>query len=42
MIGSTVRIRFARGGRDTATGNTRDAKEAEAAVLPWRDQAFSS
>src|ERR1019366_4216597 len=30
----------ARGGRDTATGKTRDAKDAEVAVLPWIDQAL--
>jgi len=29
----------ARGGRDTAAGNTRDPGGAEVAVLPWSDQA---
>jgi hypothetical protein len=28
----------ARGGREAATGNTRDPEEAEVAVLPWVDQ----
>src|ERR1017187_7927997 len=28
----------ARGGRGTATGNTRDPRGAEVAVLPWSDQ----
>src|SRR5215470_408526 len=32
----------ARDGRDTATGNTRDPKGAEAAVLPWVDQALQA
>ena len=30
----------ARGGRDTATGNTREPEGAEVAVLPWVDQAL--
>jgi hypothetical protein len=30
----------ARGGRDIATGNTREPEGAEMAVLPWVDQAL--
>src|ERR1019366_6554423 len=30
----------ARGGGDTATGNTRDPNDAEVAVAPWADQAL--
>ena len=32
----------ARGGRDTATGNTRDPEAAEVAVLDWIDQALQA
>src|SRR5215469_11297443 len=32
----------ARDGRDAATGNTRDPKGAQVAVLPWVDQALQA
>src|SRR5271167_3904828 len=39
-VGGVREAHDARGGRDTATGNTRDPKGAEVAVLPWIDQAL--
>ena len=38
-VGAVREAHYARGGVDTATGNTRDPGEAEVAVLPWVDQA---
>ena len=32
----------ANAGRDNATGNTHDPKDAEVAVLPWDDQALQA
>jgi hypothetical protein len=39
-VGGIRKANDARGGRDKATGNTRDPKGAEVAVLPWIDQAL--
>src|ERR1022692_3850866 len=39
-VGGVREAHDARGGRDKATGNTRDPKRAEVAVYPWIDQAL--
>ena len=38
-VGAVREAHTAADGRDTATGNTRDPRDAEVAVLPWVDQA---
>jgi len=38
-VGGVREANDARGGRDNATGNTRDPKGADVAVLEWRKQA---
>ena len=39
-VGSVEEAHDARGAREEATGNTREAKGAEVTVLPWIDQAL--